>query len=102
MNDGQIFGVFALIEIAQNMKASWSNDVSCCRARLTCAQCLENKWLKQDTKNMEAKQLSKERMKKYILRRRWQVRTFICRFLTQDTRVENGTLSPEFFFIACS
>ncbi|XP_056315650.1 myosin light chain kinase, smooth muscle isoform X1 [Danio aesculapii] len=42
------------------------------RARLTCAQCFEHSWLKQDTKNMEAKQLSKERMKKYILRRRWQ------------------------------
>uniref|UniRef100_A0A8C2PTC3 Myosin light chain kinase, smooth muscle n=1 Tax=Cyprinus carpio TaxID=7962 RepID=A0A8C2PTC3_CYPCA len=42
------------------------------RARLTCAQCLEHSWLKQDTRNMEAKQLSKERMKKYILRRRWQ------------------------------
>ncbi|XP_051567682.1 myosin light chain kinase, smooth muscle-like isoform X1 [Myxocyprinus asiaticus] len=42
------------------------------RARLTCAQCLEHSWLKQDTKHMEAKQLSKERMKKYILRRRWQ------------------------------
>ncbi|XP_073708043.1 myosin light chain kinase, smooth muscle [Garra rufa] len=42
------------------------------KARLTCAQCLEHSWLKQDTKNMEAKQLSKERMKKYILRRRWQ------------------------------
>lgn len=48
--------------------------MSYCRARLTCAQCLEHSWLKQDTKNMEAKQLSKERMKKYILRRRWQVR----------------------------
>ncbi|TRY98349.1 hypothetical protein DNTS_007747 [Danionella cerebrum] len=42
------------------------------RARLSCAQCLEHPWLKQDTSNMEAKQLSKERMKKYILRRRWQ------------------------------
>ncbi|XP_036425734.1 myosin light chain kinase, smooth muscle isoform X2 [Colossoma macropomum] len=42
------------------------------KARLSCAQCLEHTWLKQDTKNMEAKQLSKERMKKYILRRRWQ------------------------------
>ncbi|KAF5896340.1 myosin light chain kinase, smooth muscle-like, partial [Clarias magur] len=42
------------------------------KARLTCEQCMEHKWLKQDTKNMEAKQLSKERMKKYILRRRWQ------------------------------
>uniref|UniRef100_A0AAY4B399 Myosin light chain kinase, smooth muscle n=1 Tax=Denticeps clupeoides TaxID=299321 RepID=A0AAY4B399_9TELE len=42
------------------------------KARLTCGQCLEHKWLKQDTKNMKAKQLSKERMKKYILRRKWQ------------------------------
>ncbi|XP_051986777.1 myosin light chain kinase, smooth muscle [Xyrauchen texanus] len=42
------------------------------KARLTCAQCLGHSWLKQDTRNMEAKQLSKERMKKYILRRRWQ------------------------------
>ncbi|XP_062854171.1 myosin light chain kinase, smooth muscle [Trichomycterus rosablanca] len=42
------------------------------KTRLTCALCLEHEWLKQDTKNMEAKQLSKERMKKYILRRRWQ------------------------------
>ncbi|XP_053352357.1 myosin light chain kinase, smooth muscle isoform X1 [Clarias gariepinus] len=42
------------------------------KARLTCEQCIQHPWLKQDTKNMEAKKLSKERMKKYILRRRWQ------------------------------
>uniref|UniRef100_A0AAY4DSA1 Myosin light chain kinase, smooth muscle n=1 Tax=Denticeps clupeoides TaxID=299321 RepID=A0AAY4DSA1_9TELE len=42
------------------------------KARLTCDQCFEHTWLKQDTKNMEAKKLSKERMKKYILRRKWQ------------------------------
>uniref|UniRef100_A0A8C9VA07 Myosin light chain kinase, smooth muscle n=1 Tax=Scleropages formosus TaxID=113540 RepID=A0A8C9VA07_SCLFO len=42
------------------------------KARLTCTECLEHPWLKQDTKNMEAKKLSKERMKKYILRRKWQ------------------------------
>ncbi|XP_066544508.1 myosin light chain kinase, smooth muscle isoform X2 [Amia ocellicauda] len=42
------------------------------KRRLTCAQCLEHPWLKQDIKNMEAKTLSKERMKKYILRRKWQ------------------------------
>uniref|UniRef100_A0AAR2J2Y9 Myosin light chain kinase, smooth muscle n=1 Tax=Pygocentrus nattereri TaxID=42514 RepID=A0AAR2J2Y9_PYGNA len=41
-------------------------------ARLTCEQCFQHPWLKQDTKNMEAKKLSKERMKKYILRRKWQ------------------------------
>uniref|UniRef100_A0A8C9T102 Myosin light chain kinase, smooth muscle n=1 Tax=Scleropages formosus TaxID=113540 RepID=A0A8C9T102_SCLFO len=41
-------------------------------ARMTCARCFEHPWLKQDTKNMEAKKLSKERMKKYLLRRKWQ------------------------------
>lgn len=43
------------------------------RARLTCDRCYEHPWLKQDTGKMEAKKLSKERMKKYILRRKWQV-----------------------------
>uniref|UniRef100_A0AAQ5WWP9 Myosin light chain kinase, smooth muscle n=2 Tax=Amphiprion ocellaris TaxID=80972 RepID=A0AAQ5WWP9_AMPOC len=42
------------------------------KARLTCAQCFEHTWLKQDTNTMKAKKLSKERMKKYILRRKWQ------------------------------
>uniref|UniRef100_A0A8C2ZNS5 Myosin light chain kinase, smooth muscle n=1 Tax=Cyclopterus lumpus TaxID=8103 RepID=A0A8C2ZNS5_CYCLU len=42
------------------------------KARLTCARCYEHTWLKQDTTTMKAKKLSKERMKKYILRRKWQ------------------------------
>ncbi|XP_051937962.1 myosin light chain kinase, smooth muscle-like [Hippocampus zosterae] len=42
------------------------------KARLTCPLCLEHAWLKQDTNTMKAKKLSKERMKKYILRRKWQ------------------------------
>lgn len=42
------------------------------KARLTCPQCFEHTWLKQDTNTMKAKKLSKERMKKYILRRKWQ------------------------------
>ncbi|XP_067265765.1 myosin light chain kinase, smooth muscle isoform X1 [Chanodichthys erythropterus] len=42
------------------------------KARLTCDQCFQHPWLKQDTTIMEAKKLSKERMKKYILRRKWQ------------------------------
>uniref|UniRef100_A0A669DKQ8 Myosin light chain kinase, smooth muscle n=1 Tax=Oreochromis niloticus TaxID=8128 RepID=A0A669DKQ8_ORENI len=42
------------------------------KARLSCAQCFEHPWLKQDTNTMKAKKLSKERMKKYILRRKWQ------------------------------
>nr|XP_015214260.1 PREDICTED: myosin light chain kinase, smooth muscle isoform X1 [Lepisosteus oculatus]XP_015214261.1 PREDICTED: myosin light chain kinase, smooth muscle isoform X1 [Lepisosteus oculatus] len=42
------------------------------KRRLTCDQCQQHPWLKQDTKNMEAKKLSKERMKKYLLKRKWQ------------------------------
>uniref|UniRef100_A0A8C0CKD5 Myosin light chain kinase, smooth muscle n=1 Tax=Balaenoptera musculus TaxID=9771 RepID=A0A8C0CKD5_BALMU len=40
--------------------------------RLDCTQCLQHTWLMKDTKNMEAKKLSKERMKKYMARRKWQ------------------------------
>ncbi|XP_041118018.1 myosin light chain kinase, smooth muscle-like isoform X1 [Polyodon spathula] len=42
------------------------------KQRMTCSQCIQHPWLQKDTKNMEAKKLSKERMKKYILRRKWQ------------------------------
>ncbi|XP_028662306.1 myosin light chain kinase, smooth muscle [Erpetoichthys calabaricus] len=42
------------------------------KRRLTCSQCLQHPWLQKDTKNMEVKKLSKERMKKYLLRRKWQ------------------------------
>ncbi|XP_061465054.1 myosin light chain kinase, smooth muscle isoform X1 [Rhineura floridana] len=40
--------------------------------RLDCTQCLQHPWLQKDTKNMEAKKLSKDRMKKYMARRKWQ------------------------------
>lgn len=43
------------------------------RSRLNCTQCLQHPWLQKDTKNMEAKKLSKDRMKKYMARRKWQV-----------------------------
>ena len=43
------------------------------RSRLNCTQCLQHPWLMKDTKNMEAKKLSKDRMKKYMARRKWQV-----------------------------
>jgi len=78
-----------------------------CRARLTCAQCFEHSWLKQDTRNMEAKQLSKERMKKYILRRRWQVRAlhFILIYSLNKEWDSNETVCSvevaEFRFYVC-
>ncbi|XP_072435441.1 myosin light chain kinase, smooth muscle-like [Chiloscyllium punctatum] len=40
--------------------------------RMNCDQCLEHKWLKKDVNNMAVKKLSKERMKKYMARRKWQ------------------------------
>ncbi|XP_023372047.1 myosin light chain kinase, smooth muscle isoform X1 [Otolemur garnettii] len=42
------------------------------KSRLDCTQCLQHPWLMKDTKNMEAKKLSKDRMKKYMARRKWQ------------------------------
>lgn len=71
------------------------------RARLTCAQCLEHSWLKQDTKNMEAKQLSKERMKKYILRRRWQVKAlaFILIYLLDKESISMSYMGNRFLHV---
>uniref|UniRef100_A0A8C8DNP4 Myosin light chain kinase, smooth muscle n=1 Tax=Oryzias sinensis TaxID=183150 RepID=A0A8C8DNP4_9TELE len=63
----------AFDEISDNAKDFITNLLKKdMRARLTCAQCFEHPWLKQDTNTMKAKKLSKERMKKYILRRKWQ------------------------------
>ncbi|XP_071419035.1 myosin light chain kinase, smooth muscle isoform X3 [Pithys albifrons albifrons] len=42
------------------------------KSRFNCTQCLQHPWLQKDTKNMEAKKLSKDRMKKYMARRKWQ------------------------------
>ncbi|KAI2660350.1 Myosin light chain kinase, smooth muscle [Labeo rohita] len=54
------------------------------KARLSCDQCFQHPWLKQDTTNMEAKKLSKERMKKYILRRKWQKTGHAVRAIAED------------------
>ncbi|XP_027146688.1 myosin light chain kinase, smooth muscle isoform X2 [Larimichthys crocea] len=63
----------AFDEISENAKDFITNLLKKdMRARLTCAQCYDHTWLKQDTNTMKAKKLSKERMKKYILRRKWQ------------------------------
>ncbi|XP_057191725.1 myosin light chain kinase, smooth muscle isoform X2 [Triplophysa rosa] len=63
----------AFDEISDEAKSFISNLLKKdMKARLTCDQCIQHPWLKQDTNNMEAKKLSKERMKKYILRRKWQ------------------------------
>ncbi|KAM9701160.1 LOW QUALITY PROTEIN: myosin light chain kinase, smooth muscle-like, partial [Menidia menidia] len=63
----------AFDEISDNAKDFITNLLKKdMKARLTCAQCCEHPWLKQDTNTMKAKKLSKERMKKYILRRKWQ------------------------------
>ncbi|XP_069581233.1 myosin light chain kinase, smooth muscle [Brachyistius frenatus] len=63
----------AFDEISDNAKDFITNLLKKdMKARLTCAKCYEHAWLKQDTNTMKAKKLSKERMKKYILRRKWQ------------------------------
>uniref|UniRef100_A0A3Q3X2A3 Myosin light chain kinase, smooth muscle n=1 Tax=Mola mola TaxID=94237 RepID=A0A3Q3X2A3_MOLML len=63
----------AFDEISDNAKDFITNLLKKdMKSRLTCAKCFEHTWLKQDTNTMKAKKLSKERMKKYILRRKWQ------------------------------
>ncbi|KAJ0070505.1 hypothetical protein NL108_012963, partial [Boleophthalmus pectinirostris] len=63
----------AFDEISDNAKDFITNLLKKdMKTRLSCAQCYEHPWLKQDTNTMKAKKLSKERMKKYILRRKWQ------------------------------
>ncbi|XP_037831939.1 myosin light chain kinase, smooth muscle isoform X2 [Kryptolebias marmoratus] len=63
----------AFDEISENAKDFITNLLKKdMKARLSCAQCYEHPWLKQDTNTMKTTKLSKERMKKYILRRKWQ------------------------------
>uniref|UniRef100_A0A3B5MIP6 Protein kinase domain-containing protein n=1 Tax=Xiphophorus couchianus TaxID=32473 RepID=A0A3B5MIP6_9TELE len=66
----------AFDEISENAKDFITNLLKKdMKARLSCPQCFEHPWLKQDTNTMKTTKLSKERMKKYILRRKWQVNT---------------------------
>ncbi|XP_038132160.1 myosin light chain kinase, smooth muscle isoform X2 [Cyprinodon tularosa] len=63
----------AFDEISENAKDFITNLLKKdMKARLSCPQCFEHPWLKQDTNTMKTTKLSKERMKKYILRRKWQ------------------------------
>ncbi|XP_004391983.1 PREDICTED: myosin light chain kinase, smooth muscle isoform X2 [Odobenus rosmarus divergens] len=63
----------AFDEISEDAKDFISNLLKKdMKNRLDCTQCLQHPWLMKDTKNMEAKKLSKDRMKKYMARRKWQ------------------------------
>ncbi|KAM6161405.1 myosin light chain kinase, smooth muscle isoform 1-T1 [Erethizon dorsatum] len=63
----------AFDEISEDAKDFISNLLKKdMKNRLNCTQCLQHPWLMKDTKNMEAKKLSKDRMKKYMARRKWQ------------------------------
>uniref|UniRef100_H0V3V2 Myosin light chain kinase, smooth muscle n=1 Tax=Cavia porcellus TaxID=10141 RepID=H0V3V2_CAVPO len=63
----------AFDEISEDAKDFISNLLKKdMKNRLNCTECLQHPWLMKDTKNMEAKKLSKDRMKKYMARRKWQ------------------------------
>ncbi|XP_054828903.1 myosin light chain kinase, smooth muscle-like [Eublepharis macularius] len=63
----------AFDEISEDAKDFISNLLKKdMKDRLDCTQCLQHPWLQKDTKHMEAKKLSKDRMKKYMARRKWQ------------------------------
>ena len=44
------------------------------RKRMTVKQCLQHKWMSQDVKYMRAKRLSTAKHKRFMARRKWQVR----------------------------
>ena len=46
---------------------------------MTVKQCLQHKWMSQDVKYMRAKRLSTAKHKRFMARRKWQVRDVITR-----------------------
>ena len=49
------------------------------RKRMTVKQCLQHKWMSQDVKYMRAKRLSTAKHKRFMARRKWQVRDVFTR-----------------------
>ena len=67
-------------EISEDAKDFISNLlVKDIRKRLSVEQCLGHKWLSQDVKYMRAKRLSTEKHKRFMARRKWQVRGLLFR-----------------------
>lgn len=48
------------------------------RKRLTAKQCLHHKWLAQHDKTMSCVKLCTDKLKKFIIRRKWQVRQCVA------------------------
>ena len=46
---------------------------------MTVKQCLQHKWMSQDVKYMRAKRLSTAKHKRFMARRKWQVRDVFTR-----------------------
>lgn len=53
-----------------------------CRKRLTASQCLQNKWMMSDHEKKMETILSTDKLKKFIIRRKWQVRNLTTTKLT--------------------
>lgn len=49
--------------------------------RLTARQCLEGKWLTQDAQDLSAVTICTDKLKKFIIRRKWQVRLVFVIFI---------------------
>lgn len=49
----------------------------CCRKRMLAEECLKHRWLSQDITYMRAKKLSTSKHKKFLARRKWQVKKWI-------------------------
>lgn len=51
------------------------NENGCFRKRLSADECLQHSWMTQCDMSMSCVKLSTDKLKKFIIRRKWQVRT---------------------------
>lgn len=69
------------------------------RRRMTCEQALAHPWMAAfDSGELETKNLSKEKMKKYLARQKWKV-TPQCTVFMSSIHVSGTFLFPDFFIV---
>lgn len=56
-----------------NVDWAWMKHCRFCSQRLSAESCLQHKWLAQTNQTMKSVKLSTDRLKKFIIRRKWQV-----------------------------
>ena len=71
-------GEYSLVCVTFSLQCSevWPVECTVCvyRKRMTARECLQHTWLAQHDEKMSCVRLSTDKLKKFIIRRKWQVR----------------------------